>query len=150
MNAALEARGTSVGILADNLERAVRVPETHTALQRGNLCLVIPYTPSAGFSVGAAMGRNKLIYTLADYAIVVASDAETGGTWAGATEAIKAGWVPGFVLEHDAMPEGNRLLLQRGALPFPHPFSEHFTRLLEWLQEQSGQVKPKDKQLGLF
>lgn len=29
------------------------------------------------------MGRNKLIYTLADYALVIASDAETGGTWAG-------------------------------------------------------------------
>ena len=46
------------------------------------------------------MGRNRLIYTLADYAIIVASDAETGGTWAGATETLKNGWVPIFVLEH--------------------------------------------------
>ena len=43
--------------------------------------------------MGAEIGRNRLIYCLADYAIVVASDAEKGGTWAGATEALKAGWV---------------------------------------------------------
>jgi predicted Rossmann fold nucleotide-binding protein DprA/Smf involved in DNA uptake len=53
------------------------------------LCLVTPFSPNAGFSIGAAMGRNRLIYCLADYAIVVASDAESGGTWAGATEALK-------------------------------------------------------------
>jgi len=70
-----------------------------------------------------------LIYTLADCALVVASDAEKGGTWAGASEALKAGWLPVFVLEHPAMPQGNRLLIQKGGLPFPHPFPEHFTRL---------------------
>jgi predicted Rossmann fold nucleotide-binding protein DprA/Smf involved in DNA uptake len=150
MRAALEARGSAVGVLADSLERAIRVPETRSALERGDLCLVTPYSPDAGFSVGAAMGRNRLIYTLADYAIVVAGDAETGGTWAGATETIKAGWVPVFVLDHQAMPEGNRLLIQRGALPFPYPFPEHFSKLNDWLKNHSGQVKDPPKQLGLF
>jgi len=150
MRAALEARGTAVGILADSLERAIRVPETRSALQRGDLCLVTPNAPNAGFSVGAAMGRNRLIYTLADYAIVVASDAETGGTWAGASEALKTGWLPVFVLDHPAMPDGNRLLLQKGALSFPHPFLEHYSKLNEWLKTQAGQVKTPPKQLGLF
>jgi len=150
MRAALEARGAAVGVLADSLERAMRVPETRSALERGDLCLVTPYSPNAGFSVGAAMGRNRLIYTLADYAIVVASDAETGGTWAGATETLKAGWVPVFVLDHPAMPEGNRMLIQRGALPFPHPFPEHFSKLNDWLKNQATQVKTLPKQLGLF
>ena len=45
------------------------------------------------------MGRNRLIYTLADYAVIVASDAESGGTWAGAVETLKNGWIPIFVLE---------------------------------------------------
>ncbi len=151
MRAALEAApGTAVGILADSLERAVRIQENRPALQRGDLCLVTPYSPDAGFSVGAAMGRNRLIYCLADYAIVVASDAETGGTWAGATEALKAGWLPVFVLEHPGMPEGNRLLIQKGALPFPHPFPEHYSKLPKWLETQSAQVKPKPAQLGFF
>ena len=96
MNAALEARGSAVGILADSLERTIRASDFRRALERGDLCLATPYSPNAGFSVGAAMGRNRLIYSLADYAIVVASDVEKGGTWAGATEALK-GWLgPGL------------------------------------------------------
>ena len=150
MYAALEARGSAVGILADSLERSTRISGIRSALARGDLCLATPYSPNAGFSVGAAMGRNRLIYCLADYAIVVASDAQKGGTWAGAKEALKAGWIPVFVLDHPAMPEGNRLLLQKGGLPFPHPFPAAFSQLPEWLLENSGPAKPKANQLGLF
>jgi predicted Rossmann fold nucleotide-binding protein DprA/Smf involved in DNA uptake len=148
MDSALEARGTAVSVLADSLERAVRGQKN--ALARGDLCLVTPYSPSAGFSVGAAMGRNRLIYALADYAIVVASDAETGGTWAGATETLKHGWVPVFVLEHEAMPEGNKLLLQKGALAFPHPFEEPPIKLAGWLQEKANSLPSQPSQPSLF
>lgn len=151
MQAALEERGTAVGLLADSLERAIRTPAQREALQHGDLCLATPYHPNAGFSVGAAMGRNRLIYALADYALVVASDAEKGGTWAGSTEALKAGWLPVFILEHPEMPEGNRLLLQKGGLPFPYPFPEHYSNLPGWLEEQAFKhSKPKPYQLGLF
>jgi len=148
MAAALEARGTAVGVLADGLARAVRVQ--HAALARGDLCLVTPYHPEAGFSVGAAMGRNRLIYCLADYAIVVAAEAETGGTWAGAVEALQHGWVPVFVVEHAAMPEGNKRLLQKGALPFPHPFRETPTRLPAWLKEKAAVLPSRTGQGRLF
>ncbi len=148
MDSALEARGTAVGVLADSLERAVRGHKD--ALQRGDLCLVTPYSPNTGFSVGAAMGRNRLIYCLADYAIVVASDAEIGGTWAGATEALKHSWIPVFVLEHDQMPEGNKLLLQKGALPFPHPFKEPPVNLPGWLKEKASTFPSRPEQPNLF
>lgn len=150
MRAALESRGAAVAILADSLVRAVRKSDYRKALDRGDLCLVTPYAPDAGFSVGAAMGRNRLIYTLADHAIVVASDMETGGTWAGAIEALKNDWVPLFVLDHPDMPEGNRQLIQRGGLAFPHPFKEHPTQLQKWLQNQAPAIKPRPTQLGLF
>ena len=145
---ALEARGTAVGVLADSLTRAVKSQKE--ALKKGDLCLVTPYSPSAGFSVGAAMGRNRLIYTLADYAIVVASDAETGGTWAGATETLKNGWVPVFVLEHEQMPEGNKLLLQKGALAFPHPFKEAPVKLSDLMKEKAASLPSHPRQPGLF
>jgi len=145
---ALEARGTAVSVLADSLERQVKVQKE--ALSRGDLCLVTPYSPSAGFSVGAAMGRNRLIYCLADYAIVVASDAETGGTWAGATETLKNHWVPVFVLEHAQMPEGNKMLLQRGALAFPHPFREAPTKLPNWMREAAAGLPSQPSQPSLF
>lgn len=150
MNAALEARGTAVGILAENLERAIRLKDVQSAFQRGDLCLATPYAPDAGFSVGAAMGRNRLIYCLADYAIIVASDADKGGTWAGAREALKAGWLPVFVLEHAQMPEGNRRLLQNGGVALPHPFPQHYSKLMGWLEAHGHTDDPAGKQLGLF
>jgi len=81
--------------------------------------LVSPYHPAAGFSAGAAMARNKLIYALADVAVVVSSASGTGGTWEGATEAIKAGWVPVLVRDDDSVPDGNRELIRRGAHALP-------------------------------
>ena len=63
------------------------------------------------------MGRNKLVYALSDVAVVVASAAGSGGTWAGATEALSAGWVNVFVRRTATMTPGNAELLERGALP---------------------------------
>lgn len=150
MKAALDARGTAVGIVAASLEQAIRDPEYRAAISRRDLCLATPYSPNAPFSVGMAMGRNRLIYTLADYAIVVASDVEKGGTWAGATEALRAKWVPVFVLEHPAMPEGNKLLLNKGAIGFPHPFQEDRRKLRDWLEARAAQIKPEPRQPSLF
>jgi len=148
--AALEARGTAVGVLADNLERAIRVPETRAALARGDLALLTPYTPNAGFSVGAAMGRNKLIYALADYALIIASEAGQGGTWAGATEALRANWVPVFVLDGPDIPDGNRQLLQKGALPFPERVAGSSLTLREWLETYAANAPPSLAQGRLF
>jgi predicted Rossmann fold nucleotide-binding protein DprA/Smf involved in DNA uptake len=148
MDAALEARGTAVGVLAHSLEKAVRPRKD--SISQGNLCLVSSYSPSAGFSVGAAMGRNRLIYCLSDFAIVVASDVRSGGTWAGATEAIKKGWVPVFVLEHEDMPEGNKALIQNGGIPFPQPFPQSPLKLPAWLREKSSNHPGASVQMDLF
>lgn len=150
MNAAIGARGTSVGILAASLEKAIKDPENRAAIREKNMCLATPYSPNAPFSVGTAMGRNKLIYTLADYAIVVASDFQKGGTWAGATEALKAKWLPVFVLTHDKMPEGNAQLLQKGALEFPHPFNKDLLELQGWLEEKASRIPRELEQPSLF
>jgi predicted Rossmann fold nucleotide-binding protein DprA/Smf involved in DNA uptake len=147
MGAALEAGGRVVGVLADGLERAVRAPANRSAIADERLTLLTPYSPKAPFNVGSAMGRNKLIYTLADYALVVASDAETGGTWAGATEAIKAGWVPVFVCDGPDFPEGNARLLGRGGVPFPFPFPGRSDELGDWLAANS---RPRPVQRTLF
>jgi len=148
--AALEARGTAVSVLADSLERAIRAPETRASLARGDLALVTPYSPAAGFSVGAAMGRNRLIYALADYALVVASDEGKGGTWTGATEALRARWIPVFVLDGPHVPEGNRRLLERGALAFPQQFLDPALSLRDWLESHASYAAPSPTQERLF
>lgn len=148
--AALEARGTAVGVLAHSLEKAIRVPDARSRLMSGDLALVTPYSPSAGFSVGAAMGRNKLVYALADYALVIASDAGKGGTWAGATEALKAKWVPVFVLDGADVPEGNRQLINKGSLPFPDSLLTTALALREWLESQTDSFTPPPVQARLL
>ena len=148
--AALEARGTAVSVLAHGLERAIRAVDARPRLVRGDLALVTPYVPHAGFSAGAAMGRNKLIYALADYALVIASDVGKGGTWGGATQALRGKWLPVFVLDGPDVPEGNRQLLQKGAMPFPDSLLTHSLNLRDWLKAQTDNLAPEPIQPRLL
>lgn len=123
MLSALEAGGTAVGILADSLAKAAVAGKYRAAIKEDRLTLVSACDPNAGFNVGNAMGRNKYIYALADRALVINCSVGTGGTWAGAVEAIeKIKEIPVFVQIDDAVSEGNRQLLKRGAQPLPFPF----------------------------
>jgi len=150
MKAALEGRGFSVGILAHSLEKTIRNKEYRDSLEKGNLTLMTPFAPDAGFNVGNAMGRNKLIYALADYALVIASDYNKGGTWTGATEALKKNWIPVFAVVSPYSPEGNRELIKKGALPFPDPVPFLEKELLEWLKGQTADRKSNPTQPNLF
>jgi DNA processing protein len=137
MTGALEAGGTAVGVLADSLERAVMTRETRRRVMDGQLTLVTPYHPRARFTVGTAMQRNKIIYGLARYALVVASASANGGTWAGAVENLKAGWVPLFVRVGSGVPVGNIELLLRGALEFPDEILASEIDLQRWFEEHA-------------
>jgi DNA processing protein len=142
MGAALVSGGSAAGLLADSLEKALRASDALAAIEESHLVLATPYSPQASFNVGTAMARNKLIYALSDFALVIASDAEKGGTWAGAEEALAAGWVPVFVVDGPDIPEGNRLLLKRGAMPFPDSFDQTFS-LADWLENHSRRKTPE-------
>jgi DNA processing protein len=150
MKAAIEGRGDSVGVLAHSLVKVIREPEYRQAISRGNLTLITPYSPYAGFSVGAAMGRNKLIYTLADYGLVIASDFGKGGTWTGANEVLKNGWIPLFVVDGPEVPEGNKELIKKGAIPVPDPFPVEVTEFKSWLDEHAKGFNSDLKQLKLI
>jgi predicted Rossmann fold nucleotide-binding protein DprA/Smf involved in DNA uptake len=120
MLAALEAGGTVVGVLADSLLRSATSGQARESIQDGRLALVSAFDPEAGFNVGNAMQRNKQIYALADFGLVVSSGYNEGGTWSGAIEQLeKLQLTPIFVRADDDVPEGNRQLLRRGGLPFP-------------------------------
>jgi DNA processing protein len=122
MRGALEAGGKVSGVLADSLERAAMNRENRDALLAGQLVLVSPYDPSAGFHVGNAMQRNKMIYALSDASLVVSSDLNKGGTWAGATEQLdKLRLVPVYVRTTGPASPGLTALLAKGGLPWPSP-----------------------------
>jgi len=147
MDGAMEANGAAIGALADSLEATIRKSDVRELLLDGCLLLLTSYAPTAGFSIGGAMGRNKLIYGLSDFAIVVSSDFQTGGTWAGAVEALKAGWCPVFVRDGPDVPKGNRELLRLGAAPLAESELESIVNLAEWMKEHA---KAKTAEPDLF
>jgi len=120
MESALAAGGTSIGIMADNLLKKSLGKNFRKAIAAKRLLLISPYHPEAPFRGWAAMGRNKLIYAMADFALVVSSDHKKGGTWAGATEEMKRDVsIPVFVRIDDKTPKGNQKLLDAGAVQWP-------------------------------
>ena len=122
MRGALEAGGKVSGVLADSLEKTAMNRENRNLLIDGQLVLISPYDPSASFNVGNAMQRNKLIYALADAALVVSSDLNKGGTWAGAKEQLdKLRLVPVYVRSTGEISEGLDALRKKGAIPWPDP-----------------------------
>jgi DNA processing protein len=138
MRGALAAGGKVVGVMADSLERAAAQREHRELISDGKLVLISPYDPSAGFNIGHAMQRNKLIYALADAALVVNSDYEKGGTWSGAVEQLdKYHFVPVYVRSTSEVSQAFDALQRKGALPWPNPSgSEQFEQLLD----QAAQV----------
>lgn len=115
----LQREGTAVGVLADSLLRSATSSAYRKHLVSNDLVLVSPFSPEAGFNVGNAMARNKYIYCLADAAIVVSCTREKGGTWTGAIEDLKAGWVSLWVKSSDDRFSGNADLVQRGGRYLP-------------------------------
>ena len=88
------------------------------------------------------MSRNKIIYALADYGVVVSSGYKEGGTWSGALEQIeRLKLVPIFVRDGATVPEGNKRLLKQGALPFPvQPWPPSLKDELARLAENSAKT----------
>ncbi|WP_256995511.1 DNA-processing protein DprA [Halomicronema hongdechloris] len=133
MLASINAGGTSIGVLADSLIKAVVSTKYREGLRQGRVALVSSYDPSAGFNAGNAMNRNKYVYALADHALVVNSSYEKGGTWAGAKEELKReSHIPVWVRLEEDVPQGNHQLVQLGAIPFPiEPWNRNILNLLE-------------------
>lgn len=150
MGAALLAGGSAAGLLADSLENGIRAADARTHIEEGHLVLATSYSPHTSFNVGMAMARNKLIYALSDFGLVIASDAEKGGTWAGAEEVLRAGWVPVFVVDGPNVPDGNRLLIKRGGIPFPDSFDDSPSSLGDWLEGHTPVKEPAAVQGSLF
>jgi predicted Rossmann fold nucleotide-binding protein DprA/Smf involved in DNA uptake len=115
MDAALEAGGNVVGVCADSLARTARNQRNRQAALGGKLCLCSPYRPTAGFTAANAMARNKIIYALSQATLVVAADAGRGGTWFGATEAVRQNNSTVLVWRGDGEGEGNAQLVALGA-----------------------------------
>jgi predicted Rossmann fold nucleotide-binding protein DprA/Smf involved in DNA uptake len=140
MQTTVDQGGRAIGVLAEGLGRASVAPRYHDAILDGHLTLISPYEPDARWFAYTAMDRNKLVYGLADAALVVSSGDEKGGTWAGAIEALRHKRVPVYVRtnNNEELPSGNRKLIQAGA----RPFSEESMGDLALMFQQSPVTAP--------
>ncbi len=146
MISALSENGHVVGVLADSLAKSAVSSKYRQALRAGTLVLVSPYDPSVSFNVGNAMSRNRLVYSLSDWALVVSAAFMKGGTWAGAVENLKQKWVPLFVYEGDNVPEGNRHLIEQGAIGLKSTFLTDENILGQLLKDYSADFSNSDFQ----
>jgi predicted Rossmann fold nucleotide-binding protein DprA/Smf involved in DNA uptake len=76
--------------------------------------------PDEEFSTGAAMERNALLYGIADASIIVHARFKMGGTWHGATQALRTK-IARLIVRDDPTNEAHRALIALGARPIRNP-----------------------------
>ena len=101
--------------LSDSMLKKLRKSDTVRYIQDGKLLLMSVAKPDAAFHVGFAMMRNRYIYAQSEATVVVRTDLNKGGTWAGAVENLKKNWCPTLCWDHSY--PGNQALIQKGAFP---------------------------------
>ncbi len=154
MTSTLDAEGIALGVAANNLLQLTTSQIYRDSIINKNLTLLSPYNPEAGFHVGNAMGRNKIIYCLSEFAVIVNCTLNKGGTWTGAVENIKKEWVPILVNHNSSDKEGNMELTNRGAQLFPETLDDKFIKSLtskEKIKKKDNNTKKNNKkQMKLF
>lgn len=149
MSGCLDAGGRGCSVLADSLAKHALEPSNRGPLAEGRLALVSPYDPAARFNVGHAMGRNKLMYALADRGLVVNCEPEKGGTWAGAIEQLnRYRWFPIFVRAGGESPIGNQELVRRGGVAWRESPSAQVVR--DMITSEAPQPAEPKQDRGLF
>ena len=126
-------------------------------IEAGKVLLLSQFHPDAQWVVSRAMERNKVVTGLAQIVIVAESDTE-GGTWAGATGALRQNrplYVRDTATSSSALP-GNKALIELGGHPLPWPTEQLADVLSPLLQKSAALRQVKDDepsrpdQLSLF
>jgi DNA processing protein len=111
-------------------------------IEAGKVLLLSQFHPDAQWVVSRAMERNKVVTELAQIVIVAESDTE-GGTWAGATGALRQNR-PLYVRDSATSPSvlpGNKTLIELGGHPLPWP-TEQLSDILSPLLQKSAALRP--------
>ncbi len=141
-NTAINENCNAITFVADSMSKKIKNIDVRQSIMNNKRLIMSAVHPDAGFKSFNAMDRNKYIYTLSNYAIVVSSDFNKGGTWAGAKENLKNNWVPLFVRSDINVPEGNKKLL---AEPEIKPIStdiiiNELIKISEWFESSNKET----------
>ncbi len=142
---ALAEGGCVLSVVPDSLIRKIKEKEVRNEILQDKLLVISSVNPAARFSVYSAMDRNKYIYAFSDYSVVVASKANSGGTWSGAQENLKKNLAPLFVRSCDKMPPGNKKLIDQGGKEINiRLFDNKQISLKKWLDDNAKENPDKN------
>ncbi len=143
MKGALSGSGSVVGVLSEGVSHSLRDSSARDHVLEGSMALTSPFHPDVTFRAANAMARNKIVYCLAEAALIVSTSAKTGGTWAGATEALHGRWLPVYVRDGRKSPPGNDDLIKEGAQPVPFDPTSDRDKFANWISDLvDGATKP--------
>lgn len=123
---ALHVEGTTTAVLAEGISRK----KLNGEMSRDSYLIVSQFRPSAPWTAHNAMKRNATIAALAEAVVVVVAGIK-GGSWEQAQLCLKEGIplrVPDFSTD---IAEGNRVLIQAGAVPLDPESPEDILQLLK-------------------
>ena len=118
-----------VEFVANSMIERIRIPQISSMIQYGKGLILSEANPFAPFNVGMAMSRNKYIYMISKYTIVIKAvytlknGKKTGGTWNGAIENLKSKYKRVLVF-NDGKTIGNKELIDLGAIAISAPEDE--------------------------
>ena len=116
-----ESPGDKVISAGDNAAKGSSMPYTcshqKTAIREFVGFTVSSVNDDSTFSRPTAMERNHILYAQSDYAIIVQSRFRVGGTWHGASSALRKS--TGNILTFSDQSDASKALIDRGAVPVP-------------------------------
>ena len=152
LSAALREGGKGICVLPSSLSRATGSRIYREYLENEGFLLISPFNPESGFDEGNLSARNKYLFALAHYALVISSRIEEGETWSVSSDNLKNNWVPMFVRSGENMPEGNKMIINLGAVPLEmsiaSPETKFGIKLEDKCREYNGKAEKRkaDKQ----
>lgn len=146
----LKNGGNAVAVVPDTLLSRCYTDLLSDAIREGRLTVISPFHPRSGFASNKLKDRNSIIFTLCDYAVIIASDLNRGGTFSGTvTELKRRKPLPIFAYVSNPESAGNRALIEMGAKEWPQ-FEENkllLPQIKAFINEKSGKVEYEQVEL---
>ena len=150
VNCAVTKGGKIILYAADSMLRKLKEKELLKAVRNEKAVVLSVAVPEAGFNTGFAMMRNKYIYAQSKGTIIIKSDYNKGGTWAGATEALKNSWCNVCCISEPRY-KGNIELIRLGAIPIDSSWDFTFDETATVPSARELRRKPTENcQLSIF
>lgn len=110
---AIKNNGNVILFLSSDMLKKIQYSDVIKHIINEKMLILSESIPNSHFRAYTAMERNKYIYSLSDFVVIAKTDYNKGGTWAGATEAIKNNYCDVIVKDDKSI--GFQALIDKGA-----------------------------------